>query len=294
MSGRAYPPSGLHSDQFRDHTEFLRWQLSPDERVGQPPRARRKRGRWLLLALLLLAGGGWMAIDDKPAAMGWLAAQAETLLARARAMLDTAGGHAVPDAQPPLQLSALRLLDQDLIRTALAEQLPTRDVMPSHIAAPVAPEATAETNEQTTADAEPAADDAGAPDKPAPLPPLPTLTDPLQKKAEAAGLHPELSRALLQSLTPADFKAAAAGIEKAVAETPDDGVLLWPPKPRRGAARFRIHFVPGVSPACRRYVVGVGKSGWLTTALPMERCGAKPRFARSQSGSNGTHPRDSR
>jgi hypothetical protein len=32
--------------------------------------------------------------------------------------------------------------------------------------------------------------------------------------------------------------------------------------------------VQGAAPACRRYVVTITKDGWLTTALPMEKCGA--------------------
>jgi hypothetical protein len=38
---------------------------------------------------------------------------------------------------------------------------------------------------------------------------------------------------------------------------------------------FQVRFVAGAAPGCRRYVVTVTKDGWLTTALPMEKCGPK-------------------
>ena len=45
-------------------------------------------------------------------------------------------------------------------------------------------------------------------------------------------------------------------------------------------ALFKVRFVPGAPAGCRRYVVTVTKDGWLTTALPMEKCGPQPRQAR--------------
>ena len=101
-------------------------------------------------------------------------------------------------------------------------------------------------------------------------------TDPIQKRAAAAGLSPDLSRALLARLTASDFDNAATAIRTAIAETPDDGVLVWPRQRKPEQALFRVHFVQGAASAdCRRYVVTVvTKDGWSTTAPPMERCGA--------------------
>jgi hypothetical protein len=96
---------------------------------------------------------------------------------------------------------------------------------------------------------------------------------PYQKRAQAAGLHPDVSKVLLEKLTDNDFRNASAAIEAALAETADDGVLYWPRQPRAGMAQYQVHFVEGAEPGCRRYVVTIAKSGWQTTALPMERCG---------------------
>jgi hypothetical protein len=280
MPGHAYSRSASPSDEFREHTDFLRWELMPDERIGAPVRSPRRRRRWFMVVALALAGGGWAMVDDKPAALEWASARAATAMDLAKSIIAGMGvGEPAPPASPPLQLATLQLFDRALLSSVTVD-LPPRDVAQEKIAAPVAvPEVANEGAAEKHAEGtESAASDAA---KPAPLPPLPPLTDPLQKKAEAVGLHPELSRAVLESLSAADFKNAAIAIKKAIAETPEDGVLVWPPKPARGLARFRVHFVPGISPACRRYVVGVAKSGWLTTALPMERCGMKPRMARS-------------
>ncbi|MGE0764852.1 MAG: hypothetical protein AB7L90_00155 [Hyphomicrobiaceae bacterium] len=276
--------SAAHSDEFRDHTDFLRWELAVDERVGRPLARRRRWPRWLAAVSLCLAGGGWAMIDDKPAAQDWLKSQFAAGIDFARTLIPETGvAPAVPAALPPLALPHLRLIEPTMLQAAkpaaagVLQASATGNVPAVSESTNIAVE---RLNSEPASESEPTP--AVEPERPAPLPPLPPLTDPLQKKAEAAGLHPELSRALLQSLSATDFKNAAVAIKKAIAETPDDGVLLWPPKPSRGAARFRIHFVPGISPSCRRYVVGVGKTGWLTTALPMERCGVKPRLARSQ------------
>ena len=89
------------------------------------------------------------------------------------------------------------------------------------------------------------------------------------------GLHPDISRALLTRLSPADFRNAGAAIDNAVAQTPDAGTFVWPRQRRPEQALFQVRFVPGAAPDCRRYVVTVTKDRWSTTALPMERCGAK-------------------
>lgn len=112
----------------------------------------------------------------------------------------------------------------------------------------------------------PATEESSAPAAPA---------DPYRKRAEAAGLHPDLSHVLLTRLTAADYKNAAFAIDKALKTVPDDGVFEWPRSRKNGSAVFNIHFVAGAGHDCRRYVVTVTKDRWTTTALPMERCGVK-------------------
>ena len=72
-----------------------------------------------------------------------------------------------------------------------------------------------------------------------------------------------------------DFQNAGVAIQKALVETADDAILVWPRQRKPELALFQIYFVPGAAPDCRRYVVTVTKDTWNTTALPMERCGVK-------------------
>ncbi len=100
-------------------------------------------------------------------------------------------------------------------------------------------------------------------------------SDPYRKRAEAAGLHPDLSRVLLARLTAADYRNAAFAIEKAVKTVPDDEEFTWPRTKKTGVAVFNVHFVQGAGHECRRYVVTITKDRWSTTAMPMEKCGVK-------------------
>jgi hypothetical protein len=82
---------------------------------------------------------------------------------------------------------------------------------------------------------------------------------------------------LLARLSEADYRNAGIAIATAVSQTPDRGVLVWPRQRTPDQALFKVHFVAGAAPGCRRYVVSVTKDGWLTTAPPMEKCGAEVR-----------------
>ena len=113
----------------------------------------------------------------------------------------------------------------------------------------------------------------------APAAPSPPTADPYQKRAVAAGLHPELSRVLLAKLSSTDYRNAGIAIQTALAETPDTGFFVWSRPGKPELALFQVRFVPGATADCRRYVVTVTKDGWLTTALPMEKCGVQPRPA---------------
>jgi hypothetical protein len=94
---------------------------------------------------------------------------------------------------------------------------------------------------------------------------------------------------LLSRLTPEDYRNARTAIETALAETPDGAVHTWPRQRKSELALFRVHFVAGAAPDCRRYVVTVAKDGWLTTALPMERCGVERKKASTVSRRSGPH-----
>ena len=73
---------------------------------------------------------------------------------------------------------------------------------------------------------------------------------------------------------PTDYRNAEIAIQTAVAKTADDAVFVWPRQRKPELALFRVRFVPGAAPECRRYVVTVTKDGWSTTAPPMEKCGS--------------------
>src|SRR5262249_10658570 len=103
-----------------------------------------------------------------------------------------------------------------------------------------------------------------------------------QVRALAVGLHPGLSHVLLARLSPTDYRNAGIAIRTALAETPDSGVYVWPRQRKPELALFRVHFVAGAAPGCRRYVVTVAKDGWLTTASPMEKCEAQANRARTK------------
>ena len=101
---------------------------------------------------------------------------------------------------------------------------------------------------------------------PAPQPDAVAATAPAAAAAE-------LSRALLERLTEADFQNAGAAVAKALSQTPDDGVLVWPLRAKPSAAVFEVRFVPGAPEGCRRYIVGILKDRWTTTAMPVDKCG---------------------
>ena len=94
-------------------------------------------------------------------------------------------------------------------------------------------------------------------------------------RAAAVGLHPDLSSVLLARLSPTDYRNAGFAIETAMEETPDNAVFVWPRQRKPELALFRVRFVAGAAPGCRRYVVTVVKDGWPTTALPMEKCNVR-------------------
>ena len=247
-------------DTLDDGDPYAYEELHAGERVG-PPLPRR--GRTLLVrgvVLLSVLGGGWTLMQN-PAWLDWSLAHATAAYrALERQMADRAEPATIAASSARLPEIPTRPPTMDL----------PRPPAPAETAAPPS------TAPVTTASLPPAASEADAPPG-APLPP-PSVDplDPYQKRADAAGLHPGLSRVLLERLSPEDYRNAEVAIRTAIAETPDTGVFVWPRQRKPELAHFQVRFVAGAAPGCRRYVVTVTKDRWSTTALPMERCGTRP------------------
>jgi hypothetical protein len=228
----------LASGQGYDSQEFF-----PGERIGAPLKGARTRAvlRGLLLASIV-AGGGWLYQGGRVSWPDWLSMETVSqFLAR----------KAPPPADPKPEPQPVQPL-------ASSEVAPA----PGEAATPPALAEAATTESATKAAAiEPEAEVDPA--------------DPYQKRAMAVGLHPDLSRVLLAKLTPTDYRNAGIAVETALAETPDSSTFIYPRQRKADLALFEVHFVPGAPAGCRRYVVAITKDGWLTTALPLERCGAK-------------------
>ena len=242
------------------------FELSPDDRVGEPFRAPNRLLRSLIVGLAAMSCL-WIYLNRAAIIPSWVQ---EVISVPARTPQTPVSPPPSSPAVQPQPQTAKTVEDAPLPKFA-PQALPE-----SANAAAAKPEAASE--ELDTAGESEAA--------PEPIV-LPAQTDPLQKRAVAAGLHPDISRAVLSRLTARDFSNAAIGVQKALTETPDGDVLTWPlagPRAGKGAgAVYTIHFVRGSSPDCRRYVVTITLSGWDTTALPMETCGIKsPRSAAGQ------------
>ena len=277
------------ADSISAHLE-----LSANDRIS-PPR-RNRTAKWIrrTCAISLLAlGGAWAAqLDDKAAWWGWLQTEAVNVAAMVesrmrgsvpaapaeppanRPVADTEttektaekAAKFAPPLPPPLQASPLHVSSEPAAATA-----------PSVLASASAPSAI------TTASLPAPSAAKGADNGPsAYVPAKPSAAEPYQKRAEAAGLHPEISRVLLERLSPVDYRNADAAIKTALAETPDNGVLFWPRQRRPDLALFEVRFVSGAAAECRRYVVSILKDGWATTAMPMEKCGVQRRTARRE------------
>ena len=241
--------------------------VSPDERIG--PHLGRRRGRTLLrgVAVLALLGVGWAQLDGRFDALGWLSTISTTVTSTVAPLFERGPHRTAEPAKPVLTPIVAAAGTEPTARSAR--------VTPDDAASP--PPATPA---PSVINAPPSA---GAPTQPTEIasnyaPPTPPPADPYQVRAAAAGLHSDLSRVLLARLSADDFRNAKAAIDTALAETADDDALVWPRQRKAEQALFKVHFVPGAAPDCRRYVVTIAKDGWSTTALPMERCGV-PRKA---------------
>ncbi len=260
------------------------WVVLPDERVGPPLAGKTARQLRRGFALLIVLGSGWALLDNLANVQTWLQAN----IAPLSASMDRNAGGAAPPTTERIGPTTGAAPSQDNVQPALPSANIAGPTAPPLIPKPlVASEVPAVA--PSTADAMPAPLTTAAP------PSVGTSydagptsarraadADPNQKRAEIVGLHPDLSPALLKRLSPADFRNAGIAVKKAVTETPDDAVFVWPLQRAGAEALFKVHFVAGAAENCRRYVVTVSKDGWLTTALPMEKCGMPRPRARAE------------
>lgn len=242
--------------------------MAGERSAPPPPRRSGLRPLRLIALLLIVGGGGWAYLADPS---GWRDRIVQEWAAFNAAVEHRAAAPA-PSAPAAKALPAVEPTTQPMSTASIAAPVAPQPPAPIPEKPAQAPETPAA---KPTVDASPATKEEAAPVPAEPLPEV-VATEPYQRRAVAAGLHPELSRALLEKLSAADYRNASQAIRTALAETPDAEVLTWPQQPKRGLAVFQIRFVEGAPADCRRYVVAIGKDGWSTTALPMEKCGIKP------------------
>jgi hypothetical protein len=258
----------------------------PGEPIGAPPRRRAGGTRSKVFVVLALAGCGWGLVKTEAMWRPWMVARLEDMMAEverrrlAATALPAAADAVLPGAQQPAPLEPLATKDiAEVPGTSSDLPVATDGVLET---APVAKDVTASPDPldaSETSSGTPPKSEAEA----SPLP-QPTIDpgDPYQKRALAVGLHPELSRVLLSSMSDADYRNAGVAIRKAIAEAADNDKFIWPRQPTPKLALFQVHFVAGAGPDCRRYIVTVMKNGWTTTAQPMEKCGVeRPRRSAS-------------
>lgn len=269
----ASPHSAARSSRYDDYDDeddfgddFGPVALHPGDRIGPVQSAKGGLPWRTSLVILTAIGGGWAMLDEPPdlkKLQSTVMTAVAPLLERASPKSTPTPAPAVASAETPPAPPGSAAADE----AATAEKTQIATASPS--AYPPAPAAQPAPAPKVIADAP----------LPAELPPAPPViadkSDPLRKRAEAVGLHPELSRVLLERLTKTDYRNAGTAIEKAFAQPTDAEVLVWPAQRKPEQALYHVRFVPGAAPSCRRYVVTVTKDGWLTTALPMEKCGAK-------------------
>lgn len=260
---------------------FATFELQTGDRISPAPRRRLPTMLSASLVLAVLSAGAWGLYQTHAVWQPW----ATAALDAASTALDR-NSPTRTDVKSPGEPSSAASVDA----AALAAQpLAARDVADAPgreagAAQPAAPEAGAAPTDATTApvtsDAESSQDDDAAP--PQPLPQIAEPTDPLEKRAFAIGLHPDLSRALLTRLSDADYRNAAIAVRTALSASSEDEVVIWPRQEQAKLARFEIRFVRGAPADCRRYVVTITKDRWATTAHPMEKCGASLSTAKSR------------
>lgn len=247
----------------------------PGERIDTAGGVARRRWRlpWLGIVATVSVCSGVLLLEEGITSPRQMLGVGASVLSSLTEMISQSFGRAPtfaasrPTALPerPGKVAELPPIEERPV-TQIAVVSPT-------IVNPPQPEQQAEPG--PTADAP--ASDSTTPASPASSEPLPrpVAVAPYQKRAEAVGLHPGLSRALLSRLTKTDYRNARFAIKTALAKTSDRDVFVWPRKTQPELAMFQVRFVPGAPSNCRRYIVEIAKDGWLTTARPMEKCGIK-------------------
>jgi hypothetical protein len=240
------------------------------ERISAPL-SKKSRAR-KLVTLVAVAGSGWGLLQSYDAWYPWYTAAKDDIAAAVakQTATDLSQNASAPYAPELKPLDATR----DVADVPGAAPTP-----PGAKTAPAAPSPETATSQDTTY-ATPPSSNAMVTPAVTPLPkPHVDPADPYQKRAAAIGLHPDVSRVLLSSMSDADYRNAATAIRKALAEASDTEKFIWPREQKAKQALFQIHFVMGDRSDCRRYIVTVVKNGWTTTAPPMEKCGAGLRHA---------------
>ena len=255
-------------DSYSQGDHYALGELQPNERIGPPLPSRWRKTLLWCVNLLIASDGAWGLLSgrlDVPDVQDWLRTASAALSPTGPSPSTDRKLPAPPERLPPIST-------EEPVPTTQASAF---TVSPS----PQQPDAgpgPAKSPPLTTASLQPSAADRNEP-----LPPVtPDPADRYQVRAAAIGLHPDLSRVLLRRLSDTDYRNAGIAIQKAMAEASDSDVFVWPHQRKPELALFKVHFVPGAAPDCRRYVVSVTKDGWLTTALPMEKCGSALRQAR--------------
>ncbi len=250
---------------FRAVPAIGHWQASADDRLLPIPSRRARswaKGLTLCTLALCAAVALWSAADERYRDPVWLVSNV-TAKAGSMARSLNAPKDAAPTAAKPESQSASA--QPPSVGEAFGPETRMEITSPAIVSAP-----------SVEAPASPPAVDASnaSPDGHAVAYAPPVVpADPLMARAQAAGLHPEISRAVLARLSATDFHNAAVAIKTALAEVADDGSLFWPRQRAADQALFQVYFVPGAPAGCRRYVVTITRDRWSATALPMERCG---------------------
>jgi hypothetical protein len=250
------------------------------ERVCPPPHRSRMaavlRG---VLFLLVIVGVGWVLVVDRASWSEWLTAafnQSNGLIEQARAPSEPQAPSELPETEqspPSTDIAAEAPKEQK----APKEEEGPKEVESREIVTINATESEEDETEEVSETASlPRSAGERESSRPARLPP-PRVDpdDPYQKRAISVGLHPGLSRVLLERMSPTDYRNAGIAIQRALGNPDNSATVIWPRQRSPEEALFRVRFVPGAPQGCRRYVVTITKDGWTTTAPPMESCGPR-------------------
>lgn len=254
------------------YSDFSAQAFFPGERLSPlPGRVGRRFVRWIAVMALLTLGGVGIIYSELMTLTEWLPAEytgAPTPLA------PVAPGKQEPvgsDLSKPPTTVVAETPAQHAMDAPPAGTLPPIDEKTATAPAEAPPAVSPITTAALTAPTRPAVEP--RPDVGHVQPAEPS--SPNRRRATAVGLDPDLSPVRLGQLSATDYRNAGAAIKTALAETPDTAVYTWPKQRQADLALFKVRFVPGAAPGCRRYVVTVSKSGWATTAQPMQKCGAE-------------------